>query len=203
MGGQGTPEDVPGCGSVPGVDDDDPVPGVESLEAPGVPGAVAQGPLDLLPGVVFGFMVEGWVVLPGVGGLVEFDPGTVLGVLGVGLGVVGVAVPPGVEGFGDGVAVPGVCDCPALPALPAPPAPPGAAPPPGAACAITPQAQNRINERKVSFVTDFVTDIVADIEKPPALRFLFLFTASFRSLKESILCGVCADRREEPIGGMP
>lgn len=184
MGWQGAPEDVPGCDPVPGVDDEpeeDPVLGVEPLEAPGVPGAVPQGPFDLLPGVVLGFMVEGSVVLPGVGGLVEFEPGTVLGALGVGLGVVGVAVPPGVvEGLGEGVAAPGVWDCPALPA-PLLPAPPGAAPPAGAACAITQQAQNRINERKISFVADFFADLVTAIEKPPALRFLVPFTASFRS----------------------
>jgi hypothetical protein len=158
VGGQGAPEDVPGCDSVPGLDDEpeeEPVPGVEPLEAPGVPGAVPQGPPDLLPGVVFGFMVEGSVVLPGVGGLVEFEPGTVLGAFGVGLGVVGVAVRPGV---GEGVAVPGVWDCPALPG-PLLPAPPGAVPPAGADCAITQQAQNRINERKISFVADFFADI--------------------------------------------
>jgi hypothetical protein len=173
---------VPGCDSVPGVADEpeeDPLPGVESLEAPGVPGAVPHGdPFALLPGVVFGFMVEGSVLLPGVGGFVEFEPGTVLGVLGVGLGAVGVAVLPVVEGFG--VAAPGVWDCPALPALL--PVPPGAVPPAGAACAITQQAQNRINERKVSFVAD----LVSDIEIPPALLFLVPSTAKSMLVEESI-----------------
>jgi hypothetical protein len=202
VGGQGAPEDVPGCDSVPGVDDEpdddpeeDPVPGVEPLEAPGVPGAVPQGPPDLLPGVVFGFMVEGSVVLPGVGGLVEFEPGTVPGAFGVGLGVVGVAVPPG---GGEGVAAPGVWDCPALPAplLPAP----GAAPPEGAACAITQQAQNRINKRKVSFVagrlTAIVADIVADIEKASCSAFSGPFYCKLSLVKEFILSGVCDKQRE-------
>lgn len=51
-------------------------------DEPGVPvpfGNVPQGePLGLVPGelVVFGFTVEGRVLLPGVAGFVEFDPGT-------------------------------------------------------------------------------------------------------------------------------
>ncbi len=80
------------------------------LDAPGTPGAVPQGePFALLAGVVFGFTVDGCVVFPGVGGFVEFDPGTVPGVPGLGLGVVGVAVlPGGVAGLPGGVAVLGV-----------------------------------------------------------------------------------------------
>jgi hypothetical protein len=104
--------------------------------APGVPGRLPQGELlGVVPGVEFGFMVEGCVVLPGVGDVVEFAPGT-------GGGVVGVAVFPG------GVAVPGVF-APGVPGLPA-----GAAPPAGALCATTHTAQARTMERKVSFVAD-------------------------------------------------
>jgi len=101
------------------------------------------------------------VLLPGVGGFGEFDPGTVPG---VGLGVVGVDVPPG------GVAVPpeGVVVPPgaAWPADPA--APPGAAPPAGALCAVTQTAHNRSVESKVSFVAD----IFADMEKASLRRIL-------------------------------
>lgn len=68
-----------------------------------MPGSVPHGdPLGVVPGVGFGSIVEGLVVLPGVGGLVEFAPGTVEGVVGDGEGVVGVEVLPG------GVTVPGV-----------------------------------------------------------------------------------------------
>jgi hypothetical protein len=45
-----------------------------------VPGNVPHGePLGLVPGVfkVFGFTVEGCVLVPGVAGFVEFEPGTV------------------------------------------------------------------------------------------------------------------------------
>jgi len=81
----------------------------EPLEAPGVPGRFPHGPLVLVPGVAFGFTVDGVVLLPGVAGLVEFAPGTGAGVVGVGLGVVGVAVlPGGVAVLPDGVVVPGV-----------------------------------------------------------------------------------------------
>ena len=76
---------------------------VDPPVAPVVPGSVPHGdPLGVVPGVGFGSIVEGLVVLPGVGGLVEFAPGTVEGVVGDGEGVVGVEVLPG------GVTVPGV-----------------------------------------------------------------------------------------------
>jgi hypothetical protein len=83
---------------------------VEPLEAPGVPGKFPHGPpVGLVPGVVFGFTVDGVVLLPELGGFVEFEPGTVDGVVGVGLGVVGVDVlPGGVAVFPGAVAVPGV-----------------------------------------------------------------------------------------------
>jgi hypothetical protein len=83
------------------------------------------------------------VLLPGVGGFGEFDPGTVLGVVGVEVPPGGVAVPP------EGVVVPPGAAWPADPA-----APPGAAPPAGALCAITQTAQNRSVESKVSFAID-------------------------------------------------
>jgi hypothetical protein len=112
--------------------------------APAVPGKVPHGePLGDVPGVVavFGFTVEGCVLLPGVGFVVEFDPGIVPGVGFEGLvvfagdpdpapgvdGVVcGVAVPAGgvavlaggVAVPGGGVAVPGVAVRPAAPGLP-------------------------------------------------------------------------------------
>jgi hypothetical protein len=139
MGGQGLPVGtIPGVaefpwpfpeveGDPPGFDDpafdepglEDPAFGAGPLGDPGVPGRVPQGdPLGLVPGLlgVFGFTVEGCVLLPGAGGFGEFEPGTVDGVLGVVVpvggvaGVVGgVAVPEGV------VAVPGVWACPVEP----------------------------------------------------------------------------------------
>ena len=88
---------------------EEPVSGVEPLGAPGVPGNVPHGdPLGLVPGVaeVFGFTVEGCVVLPGVGGFGEFDPGTLDGDVG------GLTEPVGggtgvLVGGGAGVAAPG------------------------------------------------------------------------------------------------
>jgi hypothetical protein len=121
--------------------------------APAVPGKDPQGePLGLFPGVVFGSIVDGFVVLPGVGGFGEFAPGTVDGALGVGDGVVGVEVPPG------GVAVFGACVWLAAPEVPA-----GGAPPAGAACATTEAAQSKMTERKPRFLVG--------IRKPPALNF--------------------------------
>jgi len=79
VGGQGVP-----VVDVPGVDGDpellDPAFGVEPL-----PGKVPQGdPLGVVPGAVdvFGFTVDGRVLLPRVAGFVEFDPGTVEGAVG-------------------------------------------------------------------------------------------------------------------------
>jgi hypothetical protein len=120
--------------------------------------------------VVFGFMVEGFVVLPGVGGLVEFAPGTVDGVLGVGEGVVGfeepaggVALPP------DGaVVLPGDCWL-AVPELPAA----GAEPPAGAACAIAQKAQRRITEsKKRLFVETILTENFAGAMRTPPRQIL-------------------------------
>jgi len=79
---------------------EDPVSGVEPLGAPGVPGNVPHGDR------VFGFTVDGWVVLPGVGGLGEFDPGTLDGDVG------GLTEPVGggtgvLVGGGVGVGAPG------------------------------------------------------------------------------------------------
>lgn len=66
-------------------------------------GSDPQGePLGEVPGLffAFGFTVEGCVLLPGVAGLVEFEPGIVPGVAGL-------PVPaPGACGVVCGVAVP-------------------------------------------------------------------------------------------------
>jgi hypothetical protein len=131
---------VPGVGLVPGV-----------VEAPGVPGKVPQGePLGEVPGVlvVFGLIVDGWVEPPGVGLVVEFEPGTVgAGVLGVvvdGLVPCGVCVVLPVGGVTepvggvtepvDGVVVPGVVGAVLGDVL----EPPAGGAPAGALCA-TPQ----------------------------------------------------------------
>jgi hypothetical protein len=95
-----------------------------------------------------------------------FAPGSVFGAVGgaVVLPVGGCAVPPvgGVPvlpvGGVEGDVWPGVADPPADPAPPADPDPP-----PGAACATTHVAQNKITDNKVSFF--------ADIMKPPTLNF--------------------------------
>jgi hypothetical protein len=65
--------------------------------------------------------LEGCVLLPGVGWFGEFDPGTVLGEVGVDVPPGGVAVLP------EGAVVPPGAAWPADPAVP-----PGAAPPAGA-----------------------------------------------------------------------
>ena len=116
-----------------------------------MPGKFPHGPpVGMVPGVVFGFTVDGVVLLPGLGGFVEFEPGTVDGVVGFGLGTVGVDVlPGGVAVLPDGVDVLGVWVCPALPEPPA-----GDVPPAGALCAITQTAPNRSVESKVSFVAN-------------------------------------------------
>lgn len=81
-GGQGVAfGEVPGVAwmlpEVPGVEPA--VFGVELPVAPGVaPGKLPHGdPLGVVPGVfgLFGFTVEGCVLLPGVGGVIEFEPG--------------------------------------------------------------------------------------------------------------------------------
>jgi hypothetical protein len=164
-GGQGALEDVvpelPGVEDEPELDDpvfaefDEPELAVLGVVPPVVPGIVPQGPPPGLVCGALGFTLEGCVLLPGVGGFGEFDPGTVPG---VGLGVVGVDVPPGgvaVWPLPEGVVAPGV----ARPALPEDPL--GAAPPAGALCAATQTAQKRSVESKVSFAKA--------IGKPPAL----------------------------------
>ena len=131
-----------------------PVLGIEEFPVePVAPGMGPQGDVvEEDPGLLFGFIVDGWVELPGVGGFGDVAPGTAGG-------LVGVAVPPG------GVVVPDVF-APPLPAFPAPAAgavpPAGAAPPAGALCATAQTAQARTIERNVSFF--------ADIGKPPALN---------------------------------
>ena len=67
-------------------------PGLEdpAFGVPGVPGNDPHGePLGAVPGVlvVFGFIVEGCVLLPGVAGFGEVEPGTVPVGGGVVLGV--------------------------------------------------------------------------------------------------------------------
>ena len=107
---------------------------------------------------LFGFVVDGWELPFGFDG---FAPGSVLGTVEpVGgcavLPVGGVPVLPvgGVEGD----AWPGVA---APPGEPAPPADP--APPPGAACATTHVAQNKITDNNIVFSLTFL--------KPPAWKF--------------------------------
>jgi hypothetical protein len=124
-----------------------------------VPGIVPHGdPLGVVPGAVevFGFTVEGCVLLPAVGGFVEFEPGTAEGdVEPVGGAVVlpvggAVVLPVGgavvlLVGGAD-------CVCPAvLPALPA------GALPPAACCAATQVAQpNTTEQRSPNFLVDIV-----------------------------------------------
>jgi hypothetical protein len=65
---------------------------------PAVPGTVPHGePLGVVPGavVVFGFTVEGCVLLPGVAGFVELAPGTLEPAPGVAVPAGGVAAPAG------------------------------------------------------------------------------------------------------------
>jgi hypothetical protein len=155
---------------VDGFEPDDPGFGVEPVDPLAVPGSVPQGdPLGEPPGLfgVLGLMVDGCVVLPGVGAVGEFEPGTV--VFGTPLGDVepgvvcgvpagGVAVPAGgVAVLPGGVAVlaggvagdPGVEVCPADPGLPA-----GGAPPEGAACATAQLAQQSTADSNASFDVD-------------------------------------------------
>lgn len=140
------------------------------LEDPFVlPGNVPQGePLGEPPGLlgVLGLMVDGWVVLPGVGVAGEFEPGTV--VFGVPLGDVdpgvvcgvpagGVAVPAGgVAVLAGGVAVPagGVAGDPGVDVCPADEPPAGRAPPEGAACATAQLAQHNTTESNASLDVD-------------------------------------------------
>jgi hypothetical protein len=135
-------------------------------DAPGLEGD--PGVVGLALGLVLGFgfglfgFVDGWALPFGFDG---FAPGSVFGAVepvggAVVLPVGGAPVLPvgGVEGD----AWPGVA---APPGDPAPPADP--APPPGAACATTHVAQNKITDNNISFF--------ADIVKPPALNLRFPF----------------------------
>lgn len=143
---------------LPGVDGVDPDPGLGADDDPlpdplDVPGRVPHGePLGEVPGLVgvFGLMVEGWVVLPGVGVLGDVEPGTV--VLGVPLGELVPGVGTGVCGTGGpacGVAgEPGVEVCPALLELPA------GVPAEGAVCATTQLAEHKTTDNKVNFIFD-------------------------------------------------
>lgn len=174
---------LPGVGFIPGVVGsvppfpgavgagfvfDEPVFGVEPEAPLVVPGRVPQGePLGDLPGFVgvFGLMVDGCVVLPGVGLVGEFEPGTVglvvpfgevdPGVCGVDCGVAvragGVAVlAGGVAGLAGGVAgEPGVVLCPAAP-------PAGGAPLAGAVCATAQLAHSSTTDSNVNFLADII-----------------------------------------------
>ena len=114
------------------------------------------------------------MLVPGVAGLVEFEPGTLDGEFGVVAPVGGVTVPVGgvvapvggvTEPVGGvavlvgGVAVPGACVRPAVPVLRVA----GAVPPEGALCATTQVAQQRITERNAI--------LLADISKPHRIKF--------------------------------
>ena len=113
LGGPGVPDglvagllrDLPA--SLPDVVDDgpgfdepefDPEFGFEALGGPGVPGNVPHGdPLGVVPGSfgVFGFTVDGCVLLPGAGLPGEVAPGTVPGVVFLGVAPL-VELEPGV-----------------------------------------------------------------------------------------------------------
>ncbi|MGA9507445.1 MAG: hypothetical protein WBV55_02245 [Candidatus Sulfotelmatobacter sp.] len=150
---------VPPFGDAPGFEGD-----------PGLVGVALGLVLGLGLGL-FGFVVDGCELPFGFDG---FAPGSVFGavepvggavVLPVGgcavLPVGGLPVLPvgGAEGAWPGVAAP--------PADPDPPADP--VPPPGAACATTQVAQNKITDNNVS--------LFADMVKPPALDLRFPFNA--------------------------
>ncbi len=130
----------------------------------GEPGFVGLA-LGLVLGFgLFGFVVDGWELPFGFDG---FAPGSVLGTVEpVGgcavLPVGGVPVLPvgGVEGD----VWPGVADPPGDPAPPADPAPP-----PGAACATTHVAQNKITDNNISFF--------ADIPEASSIEFAVPFNA--------------------------
>jgi len=168
------------------VEGDDPDPDVFGVEFP-APGMLPHGdPLGVVPGAVelFGFTVEGCVLLPGVGGFVEFEPGIAEGdVEPVG----GVVVPP----VGGAVVLPvggavvllvggADCDCPAvLPALPA------GADPPAACCATTHVAQPSTTEKNPI--------LIIDIAKLPARNFPSAESQSrgnpsIRSVRRALAC---------------
>jgi hypothetical protein len=124
----------------------------------GEPGFVGLA-LGLVLGFgLFGFVVDGWELPFGFDG---FAPGSVLGTVEP---VGGCAVPPvgGVPvlpvGGVEGDVWPGVADPPADPA-----------PPPGAACATTHVAQNKITDNNISFF--------ADIPEASSIEFAVPFNA--------------------------
>ena len=147
----------------------DPVFGAEPDAPFAVPGKVPQGePLGEVPGL-FGFTVDGWVVLPGAEGFVGFEPGVL--VFGVPLGeeapgvvcpgvvcpglvcpgaVCGVVAPVGgfTEPVGGAVCEPEVELCPALLE------PPAGAAPPGELWATAQLAQHNTTDNNVSFRDD-------------------------------------------------
>lgn len=100
-GGQGVPEaDVPAePWLLPEVEGDEPdEPELPAFGVEPLPGIVPHGdPLGVVPGAVdvFGFTVEGLVLLPGVGAWVELAPGTAEGLLGLEVPVVGEVDPVG------------------------------------------------------------------------------------------------------------
>jgi hypothetical protein len=173
------PESLP---ELPGVVGDEPAfddPGFAALGVPVGPGSGPQGePLGVVPGLfgVFGFIVDGCVLLPGVGLPGEFEPGTAPGVVflgavplvelapgafgfcgacGVAVLAGGVVVPAGgVAVFAGGVAVPGVELWPAEPELLT-----GGAPPAGALCATSQDPQRRTTDNHANFL--------ADVLRPP------------------------------------
>ena len=171
----GLPGEVPPLlFSLPGLDGfelDDPEFGEEPDVPLVVPGTVPHGePLGEPPGLfgVLGLMVEGCVVLPGVGLAGEFAPGTVafgfpLGELvpGVAWGVPtgGVAVPAGgvaVPAGGVAVRAGGVAGEAGAELCPAVPEPPAGAPPEGALCATAQLPQHNTTESNANFGDDMI-----------------------------------------------
>jgi hypothetical protein len=143
--GEGLPLDAPAFGA--------PAFGTlgELVPALPAPGRVPQGePLGVVPGVVevFGFTVDGCVLVPGVGGVVEFDPGTAPGVVAPVGGGVGLLVGGAVVVLVGGLAVLGACAV--LPAAPA------GAVAPAERCATAQVVQPRIRERKISLAMDII-----------------------------------------------
>jgi hypothetical protein len=145
---------------------DDPEFGVEPDSPLAVSGKVPHGePLGEVPGFVevLGLTVDGCVLVPGVGGFGEFEPGTV--VFGVPLGDVdpggglpvgGVVVPVcgevlPVGGFTEPV---GGADGEAVELCPALLEPPAGAAARGALCATAQLAQHNTTESKLSFRDD-------------------------------------------------
>jgi hypothetical protein len=166
-GGQGDPFGAAFAVPELPVEGDDPDPDVFGVEFP-APGIVPHGdPLGVVPGavVLFGFTVAGRVLLPAVGGLVEFEPGIAEGdvepVGGAAVLPVGGAVVLPVGGAVVVLVGGADCDCPAvLPALPA-------AVPPAACCATTHVVQPSTTEKRSP-------NFLIDIAKLPPRNFVSL-----------------------------